>query len=142
MEPSSGPLPCACEPWWSCRIRHCAWIHDSDFSLICNLNSSLYKSQIEYIFCGTSAIEVAYESGEVFANNTGLTLIVAHHGISIHQGNRWRRDKWVYDCKHFRLNDVSICGLNRGIMDYIPSNPDRHYFFPHDILIVRCNVCL
>ena len=74
MEPSSRPFPCACEPWWSCRIRRCAWVHDSDFSLICNLNSSLYKSQIEYIFCVTSAIEVAYESGEVFANNTGLAL--------------------------------------------------------------------
>ncbi|MGA7975976.1 MAG: hypothetical protein WB975_01960, partial [Nitrososphaeraceae archaeon] len=59
--------------------------------------------------------------------------------LYIHQGNRWRRDKWVYDCKHFRLNDVSICGLNRGIMDYILSNPDRHYFFPPEILIVRCH---
>ena len=32
---------------------------------------------------GTSAIEVAYESGEVFANNTGLALNKDIMGISI-----------------------------------------------------------
>ena len=69
---------------------------------------------------GTSTIEVADESGEVFANNTGLALNSgASWDLYIYQGDRWHRDKWVYDCKHFRLNDVSLCGLNRGIMDYI-----------------------
>jgi hypothetical protein len=44
---------------------------------MCNLNSSLHTVQslnrITF-FVGTSAIEVAYESGEVFANNTGLAI--------------------------------------------------------------------